>query len=110
MKNRRSKNTGRNPSAAEIAEAERIASLSYSALRHHPRSIPADPNALRHINTYGELPDFYIDQVFACCDCDRKEIWRAEDQKWYYETTKAHIDARAVRCHTCRRARKQRQP
>lgn len=98
--------TGRKPSAAEIAEVERIATLDISVLREHPRSITANPAQLRHINTYGDLPEFYIDQVFTCRDCGTKEIWRAHDQQWYYEVAKGHIDAKAVRCHSCRKERK----
>lgn len=38
--------------------------------------------------------------------CGKEEIWKAADQKWYYEEAKGHIDARAVRCHDCRVTRK----
>ena len=32
----------------------------------------------------------------------QREIWRARDQKWYFEEAKGHIDAQAVECHECR--------
>jgi hypothetical protein len=100
--------TGRNPSPKDLAEAKRIAGLNPDAQRTHPSSVAADPSKLAHINTYGSLPEYYIDQPFRCCDCGKEEIWRAADQKWYYEEAKGHIDARAVRCHRCRAARKAR--
>lgn len=66
----------------------------------------ADHSKLAHINTYGSLSEYYIDLPFTCRDCGKEEIWRSEDQKWYYEEAKGHIDATAVRCRECRTARK----
>jgi len=100
------RNTGRDPTAKELAEAKRIAALPQEVQRQHPSALPADQSKLDHINTYGWLPEFYIDKPFRCRDCGKEEIWKAADQKWYYEETKAHMDAAAVRCHDCRKARK----
>lgn len=94
------------PSAREFAEAKRIAALPPEIQRTHPRAVKADHSQLAHINTYGALPDYYVDLPFICRDCGKEEIWRAEDQKWYYEEAKGHIDATAVRCRSCRTARK----
>jgi hypothetical protein len=99
-------NTGANPSAKELAEAKRIEALPKYIQRQHPSAVAADLEKLDHINTYGSLPEFYIDKPFRCRECGKEEIWKATDQKWYYEETKAHIDAIAVRCHGCRNARK----
>jgi hypothetical protein len=96
------KDTGRNPTARELAEAERIAALPPSEQKRHPTAIAADPSRLQHINTYGFLPEYYIDRPFTCRQCGKREIWRAADQKWYYEEAKGHIDAKAVECHGCR--------
>jgi hypothetical protein len=100
------KDTGRNPTARELAEAERIAALPPSEQQRHPSAIAADPSQLQHINTYGFLPEYYIDRPFTCRQCGKREIWRAADQKWYYEEAKGHIDARAVECHACRTGKK----
>jgi hypothetical protein len=100
---------GCNPAAKELAEAKHIAALPKKVQRQLPSSLPANPEKLKHINTYGRLPGFYIDQPFQCRDCGKEEIWKAADQKWYYEETKAHMDATAVRCHECRQARKAKQ-
>jgi hypothetical protein len=100
------RNTGRDPGPAELAEAKRIAALDPEVQRTHPTAVAADPAQLTHINTYGTLPEYYIDQPFTCRKCGKQEIWRARDQKWYYETAKGHIDARAVECHACRTANK----
>jgi len=103
---RQQKSTGRNPKPKELAEAKRIAALPKDVQRGHPSAVAADASKLDHINTYGALPEFYIDRPFQCCDCGKEEIWKAADQKWYYEEAKGHIDAIAVRCHDCRKARK----
>lgn len=103
MKKRQS---GRNPSLKELREADRVQQLHALQQKNHPSAVPADPEKLSHINTYGELPEFYIDRPFICRRCGKREIWRAADQKWYYEEAKGHIDAIAVECHACRKIRK----
>ena len=76
--------------------------------RQHPTAVAVDRSKLDHVNTYGAWPDYYIDQPFFCRVCGKWEIWKARDQKWYYEEAKGHIDARAVECHACRMAKKNR--
>lgn len=100
------RDTGRDPSLKELREADRVAQLHPEQQKTHPSALPADPAKLAHINTYGSLPEFYIDRPFVCRKCGKREIWRAADQKWYYEEAKGHIDARAVECHACRKARR----
>jgi hypothetical protein len=65
--------------------------------------VAADPAQLVHNNTYGFLPEFYVDRVFVCRDCGSQELWTAKQQKWWYEIAKGHIDSVAVRCKPCRR-------
>jgi hypothetical protein len=98
--------TGRDATESEIREAERILSLTPLQQRSHPSAVLADRGRLSHINTYGELPEFYLDRPFTCRRCGKREIWKAKDQKWYYEEAKGHIDAKAVECHDCRVAKK----
>ena len=100
------RDTGRDPSLKELREADRVAQLHPEQQKTHPSTLPADPGKLAHINTYGSLPEFYIDRPFVCRKCGKREIWRAADQKWYYEEAKGHIDARAVECHACRKAKR----
>jgi hypothetical protein len=99
--------TGRNPSEKELYEAERVSSLHPLQQKNHPSAISADQSKLSHINTYGRLPEFYLDKPFVCRVCGKREIWKAKDQKWYYEEAKGHIDATAVECHECRKLKKQ---
>ena len=97
---------GRNPTSKDLREAERVLQLHPCQQRDHPSAVKADPEQLRHINTYGSLPEFYLDSPFCCRRCGKWEIWRARDQKWYYEVAKGHIDAKAVECYACRKARR----
>lgn len=97
--------TGRNPTSAELLEAERVISLDPVQQRSHPSALPANPDNLVHVNTYGDLPEYYIDRPFTCRNCGKHEIRKAQDQKWYCEEVKGHIDARAVECHACRAAK-----
>lgn len=98
--------TGRDPRAKELREAERVLQLHPLQQKEHPSAVLADHTKLKHINTYGFLPDFYIDRPFTCRICGKREIWKARDQKWYYEEAKGHVDATAVECHACRKAKK----
>ncbi len=77
---------------------------TYSNISNMPPigAIQADHQQLKHINTYGFLPNFYVDKPFVCRDCDAKEIWTAKQQKWWYEVARGHIDSTAVRCRRCR--------
>jgi len=55
------------------------------------------------------VPDFvargyYVDAPFECIDCKSKEIWRATQQKWWYEVAKGDVRTGARRCRPCRRA------
>lgn len=67
-----------------------------------PGAVAADHRALSHNNTYGLLPDYYLDRPFTCRDCGAAETWTAAQQKWWYERAKGHIDSFAVRCRNCR--------
>ena len=98
--------SGRDASPSALREARRIAALPPEVQRSHPSAVAADPARLDHVNRYGALPEFYIDRPFVCRDCGKEELWRARDQKWFYEEARGHIDAVAVRCHDCRKARK----
>lgn len=71
-------------------------------------AVAANHEQLAHNNTYGLLPYFYVDKPFACRDCGKEEVWRATQQKWWYEVAKGQIDTKAVRCKTCRRKERER--
>lgn len=53
-------------------------------------------------NTYDVPPEYYYDEEFTCRDCGTKEIWTAEQQKYWYEEAQKDINTRAVRCRKCR--------
>jgi hypothetical protein len=65
-------------------------------------AVAADHAQLAHNNTYGGLPEFYLDHAFVCKDCSSDELWTAKQQKWWYEIAKGPIGSRAVRCKSCR--------
>ena len=98
--------------AASLAELARAQDVRTLPAGERPAGIePADRDVLaRYNNTYGLLPEFYVDRAFTCRDCGIEEVWTAKQQKWWYEVAHGHIDSRAVRCRACRRAlREQRQ-
>ena len=44
-------------------------------------AVAADPEQLRHNNTYGQFPLFYVDRAFSCRDCNQAQLWTAKQQK-----------------------------
>jgi hypothetical protein len=64
-------------------------------------AIAADLNEQAPNGSYSP-PLYYVDQPFICVDCGADEVWTAAQQKWFYETAKGSIYARAIRCRACR--------
>jgi hypothetical protein len=77
-----------------------------------PGSAPCDPSLLKPYNSYGKPPfvacGYYLDIEFTCRDCGKREIWKAPQQKWWYETAKGNVESRAVRCRACRKIERER--
>ena len=72
-----------------------------------PGQVRVNVAALAANNSYG-VPRFvergyYEDVPFTCSDCGSKEIWRAAQQKWWYEVMKGYVYSGAKLCRTCRR-------
>lgn len=73
-------------------------------------AVLADPSQqVRNENSYDPPPLYYLDREFTCVDCGKKEVWSAQQQKWYYEVAKGSLYATATRCRKCRRERRERQ-
>jgi hypothetical protein len=51
---------------------------------------------------------YYTDFPFTCRDCGKACVWKARDQKWWYEEMRGFIDTTAVRCRACRIKRRER--
>jgi len=66
-------------------------------------AIPVDPDLINLSNGPYIHPTYYRPIHFNCSDCGKPQIWTAEDQRWFYETTGAPIYATAKRCHLCRK-------
>ncbi|MGJ3701650.1 zinc-ribbon domain containing protein [Variovorax sp. AFSI2.2] len=72
-----------------------------------PGMAMADKSRLAHYNTtFGEVPDFYLDQAYTCRDCGSQEVWTAKQQKWWHEVAQGSVYSQAVRCRACRQARR----
>jgi hypothetical protein len=69
-------------------------------------TVPVAYDALAPFNSYGppyfvEL-GFYRDVPFRCVDCGQPQVWRARQQKWWYEVAKGRVESTAIRCRPCR--------
>ena len=108
--------SGDRPKKREREQIDRLSRARLAKLINprEPAAIPpagavmADPTQLAHNNTYGRLPQFYVDKIVVCRDCGTEELWRAERQKWWYEVAKGNINTDAVYCRACRQKMKAR--
>jgi hypothetical protein len=75
---------------------------------NHSQCIPINYSAL---NTGNSLSTpwfwkvghgFYQDWTFHCRDCGKAQVWKAENQQWWYEEMQGFIHTTAVRCRACR--------
>ena len=73
---------------------------------------PCNPLLLAPFNSYGVPPfmarGYYADAIFQCAACKKEEIWRATQQKWWYEVAKGNVESRAKLCSACRRTERER--
>lgn len=68
--------------------------------------VAVDVSRLRPNNSYG-VPDFvergyYVERPFNCQECGALEVWRASQQKWWYEVAKGYAWSGAKLCRACR--------
>jgi hypothetical protein len=70
-------------------------------------AIPVDPHRINIGGSYFR-PTYFENLAFFCQDCGIEQIWKAEDQIWYYETSGAPYYSTAIRCRTCRVAERMR--
>lgn len=78
-----------------------------------PGTAPCNPELMAPDGSYG-VPEFvrlgyYTDQPFTCAGCGKQEVWRATQQKWWYEVAKGFAYSTANRCNACRRLERERQ-
>ncbi|RYD20576.1 MAG: hypothetical protein EOP88_14550 [Verrucomicrobiaceae bacterium] len=64
-------------------------------------AIPVNPDSFNAGGSYSPQL-FYRDQPFTCKDCGKDEIWKADDQRWYFEKYGAPWYQSANRCLECR--------
>ena len=72
-----------------------------------PDEAPVNVALLAPTNSYGRpdfvLRGFYKDLSFVCKGCGAMELWKATQQKWWYEIAKGDMFTLATRCRSCRR-------
>lgn len=72
-----------------------------------PGLVPVNVESLAPYNSYG-TPSFvargyYEDMPFTCASCGAAQVWRAAQQKWWYEVAKGNVESTAKLCRACRR-------
>jgi hypothetical protein len=103
-----------------LAHRRERAEKLVTAQAHDPRTLelsdgesaPCNPKLLAPSNSYGVPPfvarGYYIDAAFQCSGCQKQEVWRATQQKWWYEVAKGNVESRAKLCNSCRRIERER--
>ena len=65
--------------------------------------LPVNASKLNMGNTYSAPPEYYYDIEFTCQDCGSIEVWKASQQKWWYEEAGGYFFSMAIRCRACRK-------
>jgi hypothetical protein len=66
-----------------------------------PGAVRADMS--RQVFGLGGPLIFYIDRTRTCCRCGKEFVFRADEQRYWYETLRFTLDSVAIRCASCRR-------
>ena len=66
-------------------------------------AIPVDSDRINIGGSYFR-PTYFEDLAFVCQDCHSNQVWKAEDQAWFYETSGSPYYSTAIRCRKCRLA------
>ena len=72
-----------------------------------PRDAVAGDRSQQAPNNSYSAVYYYRDIEFTCADCGSEEVWKAKDQKWYYEVVKGPIYAGPKRCRACRKKQRE---
>ena len=111
-KQRRAELDAKRQARADRAALNRVLAARAALEQEAARGAPVNRAALAPHNSYFD-PDFvtrgfYADQPFICMDCGKAEVWRARQQKWWYEVAKGDVFTIARRCRACRRRERER--
>lgn len=71
-------------------------------LRLPSGALPADTSKQKP-NLLGRARYYYEDRPFTCRTCGKREVWKAESQKHWYEECQGNLEAVAVLCRACRK-------
>src|SRR6185295_4393037 len=107
---RRSRETVPHPRVIRSVSRRKLRQVRRAVRRETPTPpglVLVNVEALAPNNSYG-APQFvkrgyYEDVPFTCSSCGSNEIWRAGQQKWWYEVAKGSVYSTARLCRTCRR-------
>ena len=83
---------------------QEVAVATDSSQQHHRQHvIQADRSKQRKHNSRS-APTHYEDKTVRCSGCGRRILWRAEQQRYWYEEMKASVQANInLRCDRCRK-------
>lgn len=71
-----------------------------------PGTVRAHPS--RHRPTYGMPVFYYQDHEKVCVQCRQHFVFRAKEQRYWYEVLQFTLDSVAIRCVRCRKQRRSR--
>lgn len=109
MTRRKDKQINREEGVFRRDRIEKLIKLGWieSAAEIPSDAIPVDPDLVNLGNSY-HRPIYYLDQPFTCVGCKVNDVWKAEDQRWYFEFSGAPYYQVAIRCRECRVIEKER--
>ncbi len=103
LERRRLKRGAKEAEATRAKERELAAAKRELAKKH----VLVNPENLGPNHSVG-TPEFvkrgyYVDMPFNCKLCGVAQVWTETQQKWWYESAKGDLWAKAVMCRPCRK-------
>lgn len=69
-------------------------------------AVRGDPSQQEYCTAHHVPKYFYVNEHRTCVQCGEDFVFRAEEQKFWYETLKFNFGSVAIRCPSCRRKRR----
>lgn len=69
-------------------------------------AVRGDPHLQNYCPAHHVPRYFYVDEERTCVQCGLRFVFGAKEQKFWYESLRFHCDSAAIRCPSCRKARR----
>ncbi len=69
-------------------------------------AVPGDISPQIFCSYYHVPKYFYVDSKKTCLQCNKKFVFKAKEQKYWYETLQFNFHSQTIRCPSCRKKKR----